>query len=431
MQSRKKGYILAGLAVIIVLIVTLVPVVPYALQVNNPGFPYELQGYGACEAEFTVNQSIDVSNPAFQRCIASYLIPPINVTGYGSLSYKLLGIGDQPFPSRFAIGETDFYAILYMDGAKIAAAQEVSQDDVTYDPAGITIINSSLSQGFFGEGNVTVTVTNHSDQTLFYPSVLVSVPGSSGNYTDEKGITWIFTTGSFATLPPSAPLQASPCLTNGVFNNLTSGASCTAVAHPTIAAPFGSPFRYTVEVTGRLGSTPSITKQTYSYSLSPQAANRLWVNTFIQLVNAARGSPYLAESGTLDRFAEQRFNSAVKQPDISDYGLFTDESSFFGANGTKATIVELLLFPTNQSPYTFTTTLQGGARGHWQALMNKSYTYFGYYIGSGPYVSVNLPCPVTEIPQAGINITQYFTSHGCSVSRIPSTTWLVMILGNQ
>ena len=430
MRPPKKRYILAGLAVIIILAVTLVPMVPYALQVNNPGFPYELQGYRTCSTEFAVNQSLDVGNPAFQRCIAPYLIPPINVTGYGSLSYRLLGIGDSPFPTRFVIGETDFYAILYTDGANVAAAQEVSQDNVTYDPAGIAIVNSSLSQGFFGNSNVTVTVANHSDQTLIDPVVFVSVPGSSGNYTDKKGITWIFSLeiGSSA----SEPLQFQPCLTNGVFNNLTSGASCTAVLHPVLSAPFGSPFRYTVEVTGRLGSTPSVTKQTYSYLLSAQAANRVWVNTFIRLVNAARGSPDLAESGTLDRFAEQRFNTAAKQPDISDYGLSADVSSFLGSNTSKLALTEVLLFPNigTQSPYAYVNLLQGSARGHWAALTNKSYTHFGFYIGSGPYVSVNLPCPVTEIPQAGINITQYFTNLGCSVSRIPSTTWLVMILSN-
>ena len=433
MGSPSGRYIYTGLAIVVLLVVILIPVVPYTLQVDNPGFPYQLQGYRACEAQFTTNNTISsstYSSPAFLHCVSPFLIPPINVTGYGSPSFKLFGVGVQPFPSRFLVSETGFNAYLYIKGASISAAQVVQETEVTYDPAGIEISNSSLSQGLLGGSNLTVTVMNHSDQTLINPLVWASVPGSSGNFTDKNGVTWIFSLGvGFGGGPQQELIEFSPCLTDGGFANLTAGASCTAVLHAVTTAPFGSSFRYTVEVQGILGSRASITKRTFSYSLSPQAADRLWVNAFIGLVNAARGGIPLSESSTLDNFARQRFSSAVTQPDISDYGFGADVSSYFRANATKPIISEDLLYPnmTTQDPYTYASILQGSAPGHWASLTDKNYTHFGYYFGTGPYEVVQQPCPVTEIPGGGINITQFFENAGCSVS-VQQATWLVVVL---
>ena len=145
-------------------------------------------------------------------------------------------------------------------------------------------------------------------------------------------------------------------------------------------------------------------------------------------MNSYRAGPALVESSTLDKFANLRFNTAVTQPDISDYGFAIDVAQFFGANATKTMIGELLLFPTTQSPYSYVASLQESAPLHWAALMNGAYSHFGIYFGTGAFVGVKLPCPVTEVPQAGLNITQYFANIGCSVSEIQSTNWMVVIL---
>ena len=366
---------------------------------------------------------VNVTDPAYQRCIAQYFIPPINVTGYGSLSYNLLGLGVQPFPAMFTVGETDFYAVLHMSGARVAAAEEVPQKDVVYDPPGIVVSNSSISQGFISyDNNLTVTVTNHSGKTLVNPVVLVSVPGSDGNYTDN-GITWMFGIG------PSA--AGVGCLVNGQLQNLTSGASCTETFHPFISASLRSSYKYSVEVQGYLGSQFSITRQTFTYAISAHALTLLWVNTFVSLVNAARNNSALVESPLLDKFAGLRFNTAVAQPDISDYGLQADEASFFGANGTTPALVEILLYPSiaTADPYSYVNAIQTSAPGHWTALTDGTYTHFGYYVGSGPYELVQQPCPVSEIPRAGVNITQFFENAGCKVSTQEST-WLVITLSS-
>lgn len=426
MDSPKRRYVLVGIAAALLVIALVLPIVPYTLRASPPGFPYDDQGYRACEAQFIKNNVINFSDPGFQRCIAAYLLAPLNVTGHGSLSYRLLGVGLPPFPERLLVGETGFHAYLYTDGASITAAQEVNGNQVVYDPAGISISGSSLTEGFLGYSNLTVTVTNESDQTLADPVVLASAPGNSGNYTDKNGITWIFSLDS-----PSGTLLLGPCLTNGSVGNLTSGGTCSVTLHPIISTPFGSSFRYTVEVEGTLGLATSITKQTISYSISAQAADSLWVDGLIKLVNSARPGSPLVESSSLDAFAEQRFNTAVTQPDISDYGFVTDASKFFGENATRPAVTEDLLFPTlaTQDPYTYVNSLQGAAPGHWASLTDKNYTHFGFYVGTGPYEVVRQPCPISEVLGAGVNITQYFESAGCSVS-VQQSTWLVIVLGS-
>lgn len=408
--------------IVIALGIALIPAVSYRVSISKPFYPYKEQGVQVCNNEFVRNGIVNVTDPAFQRCLAQYLIPPINVTGYGSLSYKFLGLGVQPFPAMFTVGESDFYAVLHLSGARVAAAEEVPQKDVIYDPPGIVVSNSSLSQGFVSyDNNLTVTVTNHSGKTLSNLTVFFSVPGSDGNYTDN-GITWIIGAISSA---------EGGCLVNGQLRNLTSGASCTETFHPFISTSLRSSYKYSVEVRGYLGSQFSITRQTFTYAISAQALNKLWVNTFVSLVDAARNNSALVESPLLVKFAGLRFNTAVTQPDISDYGLQADEASFFGANGTSPALVEILLYPSiaTADPYSYANAIRTSAPGHWTALTDRSYTHFGYYVGSGPYELVQQPCPISEIPRAGVNITQFFENAGCKVSTQEST-WLVIILSS-
>jgi hypothetical protein len=185
--------------------------------------------------------------------------------------------------------------------------------------------------------------------------------------------------------------------------------------------------RYSASVSGLLGKRPFISKKSFSYTLPVQPVDQAWVSKFVGLVDSARNGSSLTESQTLDRFASVRFSTAVTQPNISDYGLSGDIATFFGTNGTQPAIVELLLYPAGQDPYSYAADIKGSAPGHWSPLIDKNYSHFGFHVSTGPYEFVKFPCPVTEIPRAGINITQFFTAAGCSVSLV-QTTWLVLIL---
>ena len=429
MNLLRTRYVVASVVIIIILaFVVLIPVVPYTLSIHNPGLAYTVEGYQACAYIVGNPPSLNLSTQqAYDRCLAPYLIPPINVTGYGSLSFSLSGFGLSPFPKTMVVGENGFAAILYMSGGKASAAEGVPESDVAYDPPGIDIDNLSLSVGYLGNNTLGVSVTNLSGQTVADPFVSTSIPGDSGNYTDQYGLTWTYTSTFGA---PVGPIYV-PCLVNGEVQNLTTGDSCTATLHPLITVSPSLTFAYSVEVMGYMGKQFFVTRESSSYSISAQTMNQLWVDDFISLVNAARANSTLTESSTLDSFAAMRFRTAVTQPDISDYGFQDDVSSFFGANATRPAIAEDLLFPnmTSQDPYTFVSTLQGSAPGHWASLTDEDYTHFGFYIGTGPYEVVKLPCPVTEIPGGGINITQYFENAGCSVS-VQQSTWLVVVLSS-
>jgi hypothetical protein len=104
---------------------------------------------------------------------------------------------------------------------------------------------------------------------------------------------------------------------------------------------------------------------------------------------------------------------------------------FFGANSSKLALVEVLLYPnlTVMDPFPYANIIQESAPGHWAALTDQNYTHFGYYVGTGPYEVVKQPCPIFEIPRAGVNITQFFESAGYSVS-MQQATWLVIILSS-
>ena len=427
MGFLEARYIATILVVLGVSVATLVPIVPYRLTVNVPGFPYKTTGFLACQTEF--GQVIKIANAqainitdqkGFQKCLNQYRWQPINVTGSSSLTYKFLGLGMPPFPRMMTVSEDTFHAILYTSGTKIVAGEQVDPNTL-YNPPGIIIDNISLSVGSFGQSNVTISFTNGTNQTIYGAQISLSIPGASGNSTDSNGVTWI---------NDSPVANSSPCLVGKQLQNVTPGGSCTvtlaAVINVINVIP-GSSFRYSAQVIGLLGDKHFEIRKAFSYTIPVQAIDQAWVAKFISLVSSARSNSSLTESSTLDSFAALRFSTAIKQPNISDYGLPGDTSTFFGANAYPA-IVEVLLYPAGQNPYSYVNFIHESAPGHWSVLTDKGYTHFGYYVGTGPYEFVKFPCSVVEIPAPGINITQYFTAAGCSVST-DQTTWLVIILG--
>jgi hypothetical protein len=143
-------------------------------------------------------------------------------------------------------------------------------------------------------------------------------------------------------------------------------------------------------------------------------------------VNQARAGAPLEENSSLDEFASLRFKDASARYQISDYNLSVDADFVFGPRAAQS-IGELLLFPGIFSPNSYPTFLAEYAVGHWDGLMNATYSQFGYYVSQASYYEVSIPCPVYEIPGAGVNISQFFQQHGCS-TMIGTATWLVVIL---
>ena len=419
MRFLKTRYIAVILIVLGVSAAAFFPIFPYKLTVTVPGETYKFSGYLACQ-HLTYDGIInDTNRKAYQQCLQPYKWQPINVTGSASLTYKYLGLGIPPFPRTMTVSEDTFYAVLYISGAKVVAAEQV-RPNTLFNPPGIIIDNVSLSVGSFGESNVTISFTNGTSQTIYGAGISLSILGDSGNSTDSNGVTWI---GN------SPVYTANPCFVGRQPQNVTPGGSCTETLVPIVNVTRGSSFGYSAQVSGFLGDKYFISRKTFSYTLPVQAIDQAWVANFISLVSSARNNSTLTESSTLDSFAALRFSSAVKQPNISDYGLSGDTSTFFGANGTPPAIVEVLLYPAGQNPYSYAAFIHESAPGHWSALTDRSFTHFGYYVGTGPYEFVKYPCSVSEVPGPGINITRYFTAAGCSVST-EQTTWLVIIVGS-
>jgi uncharacterized protein YkwD len=396
------------------------PVVSYSQSVDIL-YAYK-NGVRSCNPSGGI---INNTNQAqYEACIASYKYPPANITGRSTLAYTLLSIGAPPFPAQVLVTQGNFSAVVYFRGSNVVAAEQPSfiggPRPIINPPGVVRILNTSLGWLPYGQLNFTVLLENASDAPILaspdspgYPAmVYLQFPGYGINFT-SGGTTWIG-----ANIIGSCQYPWSP------------GTVCrVSQLVPNYSLPTNKSFTYFIEVRGAAGEEQFFYRQAFEGQIPPSGTTDSWVSQFIARVNQARGGAKLAENSTLDRFAGVRFATAASQPDISDYGLGSDVASFFG-HGAEPTIEEVLLYPQSYpDPAAYASYLQTYAPGHWSALINGNYSQFGYYVGSGPYESVRLPCPVTEIPQAGLNITQFFEQAGCSVST-QKTTWLVIILGN-
>ncbi|HYC26711.1 MAG TPA: hypothetical protein VEB67_01665, partial [Nitrososphaerales archaeon] len=139
-----------------------------------------------------------------------------------------------------------------------------------------------------------------------------------------------------------------------------------------------------------------------------------------------RTGPALVENSSLDAFAAMRFQTAVSQFTISDYGFDRQAAAFFG--DTVSSYNEEILYPSSFTPYQFAAYLGQSAPGHWNELTNPSYRQFGYFLGTGPAVVVN-DCSVTEITSMNINITQFAIQHGCDY-KVQNVIYLIIVLSS-
>jgi hypothetical protein len=415
MRTRSK---LAGaFAVTIILFSVLAPVIAYSQSVNI-FFAYK-DGYTKCNPPGGI---VNNTNRAeYERCFASYKYPPVDIRGYASITYKLLSIGLGPYPRQVVVTQGNISILAYFRGDKLSAVEDIGLGNVTVNPTNIVHVqNVSFVETDFGFMNFTVVVKNIGTSPIvaglgqlakYGAGVAIQLPGYGNNYTSD-GVTWIGGTYAPRTCAPS----------------WLPGATCTVGYSISDNLPINKSFMYHVEVRGATAGKSFFYREGFQGQPPQRGVTPGWVNRFMGQVNNARGEVGLIENITLDRFAAVRFKTAVTHPDISDYGLTGDVSMFFGTSGSQPNIIEILLYPGGQAAFSYASTIQSYAPGHWSALTDKNYIHFGYYVGSGPYEFVKLPCSDTEIPRAGINITQFFTAKGCSVSLV-QTTWLVLILG--
>lgn len=412
-RSKVAGVILVA----VVLVSVSAPVIAYSQSVNI-WYAYK-NGLEKCNPSGGIIN--DTNRAEYEKCLASYKYPPADITGYASIAYKFLGIGLGPYPSQVEVTQGNYSVIAYFREDKLTAVESIGFSDVMYNPSNVVKVqNVSFVVTDFGFLNVTVVLKNvgaspivaEPDQVAKYgAAVSIELPGFTSNYTDN-GVIWMGAVNAHGTC-------AAPWLP---------GSTCTAFFSAQDNLPDNKSFTYHVEVRGFSTGKPFFYREALQGQPPQRGVTAAWVNRFVSQVNNARGGVSLTENNTLDRFATLRFKTAVTQPDISDYGLSGDVSTFFGTSGTQPNVVEILLYPGGQDPSSYASTLQSYAPSHWSALTDKTYTHFGYYVGSGPYEFVRLPCSVTEIPRAGINITQFFNAAGCSVSLVQAT-WLVLILG--
>ncbi|MDG6909413.1 MAG: hypothetical protein JRN08_03500 [Nitrososphaerota archaeon] len=390
----------------------LAPMVPYSLSFAIPGNDrIKVAPCSTPAGNVTLVQAGGGGNATFTIvCLGDGPYPPATVAGRSTLSYYLLGSGPPPFPSQAEITQGNLSALIFFQGDQAVAAETIGPAGTTIDPP-VQIVRSSLSPAPFGQENFTAVIRNEGDSSVSSPVVYLRTEGYGFNQTVD-GLLWSsgYPLGFCGRSTPHVLLPGSECKTSVL-----------------VTLPTNATLTYQVEVRGEMDGHGIFYSQDFRQFVPSEAVTPSWVAEFIQDVDGARGPVPLAETPTLDQFAALRFKTASAQPDVSDYGFARDLGAFFTSGGP-ASASETLLFPAGFTPANYTSFLRTSAPGHWGALTNETYGHYGYYIGSAPYYAIPAGCPVTEVPSAGVNITQFFASHGCTLATLPDTSWLVIVL---
>ena len=397
----------AALLLLFVLVFFLGPVVPYFQSVSVPG-AYQ-SGLSACLAGVT-RTNFTLADEQELSCEQEFRSPSVNLYGFATPSYGLLGYGSPPFPDQELVTQGNHSALVFFNGGEVAALEDVGAAGVMVQPNGVVeIMSAAVSSSDFGFLNITVRLRNIGVSSVTDPTVWVSMKGFSTN-------------GSMAGLPLLVPKFLGSCGTTW-----NASAYCSVSQEAANNLPVNESVSFGVEVRGDVRGAPFVYRQAFEEDYPRGGVGPYWVSDFIQQVDESRGGVTLTENSTLDRFAELRFRDASTVYQVSDYGLSTDASSFFGPRWNTSQIEEVLLYPSFYTPKYYAEFLSGYALDHWEALTNEVDRQFGYYVGQSLYYEVSVPCSVYEIPRAGVNIAQFFENAGCRTT-VASVTWLVMIL---
>lgn len=334
----------------------------------------------------------------------------VGVWGLATPSYALLGYGSSPYSSSELVTQGNHSALVFFSGGRAVAVEDAGPAGVSLNPSSvIDFLYAGVASFDWGFVNITVNLRNLSPYDVADPVVYVSMVGFSAN-------------GTSGGLPLIEPKAIGNCGTVWAASDY---------CHVSQIAPNNFPVNrsvtYYAEVRGSIRGSPFLYREPFSEDYPQGGIGPLWVKTFVTKVDQARGGLALSENATLDAFAALRFKDASARYQISDYNLSGDADAYFGAGPLAGSVTEMLLFPGIFSPNTYPGFLAEYAVGHWDGLLNTGFTQYGYFVAQAPYFDVSIPCPVYEVPGAGMNITQFFQQHGCSTS-VATTTWLVIIL---
>ncbi len=407
MLSRVPKLKVGAATILLLLIFFLAPIVPYWQSVSVPG-AYE-GGLTECLA------SISQANATLARiqelaCQARYRSPPVTLYGFATPAYSLFSYGGPPFPSQELVTVGNHSALVFFSGNRAVAVESVGAPGVVVNPRGVMYYqNAAVSSFDFGFLNITVDIRSLAAKDIVNPVLYLSMEGFSTNQTS----------GGLTIIQPKLLGDCGPVLASAAY------CSVSMVAPNTI--PLNKSFSFYVEARGTVSGKDFIYRQGFGEDYPRGGVGPLWVKAFIGQADTFRGGSTLTENATLDTFAAQRFRVASANFGISDYNFTEDANAFFGPGQYVKELAELLFYPGIYSPSSYPTFLSQYAPGHWSVLTNPIYKQYGYYVGHSSYYEVSVPCPVYEIPEEGVNITQFFGQHGCTTT-ILSTTWLVLVL---
>ena len=157
-------------------------------------------------------------------------------------------------------------------------------------------------------------------------------------------------------------------------------------------------------------------KESVKEAVLPQPIDSKWVDSFMKEVNAERakyGLQPMRESSDLNAIAYSRFNTMIKRPEISHYGA--------GAYN----VGEVVFYPSGFTPKDYVKDIQDTAYLHWELLADPMFSYYGYYVSSGPTIQIYGACSSREVPGPNINVEDCFKELGCQTSW-GTSTWLVI-----
>ena len=170
------------------------------------------------------------------------------------------------------------------------------------------------------------------------------------------------------------------------------------------------------------------TEAVLGYHTTSGQVGPTWVSDFMSIVNQHR-TPSLVRCPILDSFAENRFHTQTSGSSwtVSSFGFAADANASL-PSGLAEGVDEQVLFPVGYSPdgfYNHETFLSPQG----DSLLGSGYSFYGYFVGEGPALTVNGLCTAPTPPSAQ-NLTQYYSTYGCSPT-VQSTTWVVVELATS
>jgi hypothetical protein len=422
----------ATILALVLLFVLLVPVISYSVSFSIPN------NYGG--DAFSICSPLANNESQFQNCLRQNAIPPVVIDGRAPLAYSLAGYGTPPLPWVSLITQGNSSALVYFRGASVAYAEglfQYSRTPVLLEQTGFArISNIALTPDANGLLNFSAVIsllgTSYSGNGIKEAAVYFDYPGYGSNNTVD-GVVW------------HTPLHDMGCNSSqtGIFacslliepnSNLKVGTSYPLTLVLRGSAVFGQVVIHTT--TDQAGHTISLVEQNqttfvflqrFEVEYPGSGPNSAWVQAFIHNVNNQRGSAPLTEDPSLDAFAATRFQTAVSNYTMSDFGFDSQAASFFAGTGRIDT--EEILYPQTFAPVAFASYLQQNAPSHWGALIDRAYTKYGFHLGYGPVVEFATGCPVNEITARNVNITQLAIANGCKYE-IRVEVWMLLILSS-